>query len=151
LELKLKFLGVFHYVSEDTHWVPFINATINYINRTYKKPYNEDALRLITFLLGFTSHQIADVNWHSLDVEQGFLSAMGFVNFHGSFPDAHLVGDTGSDVINQFELNTKYIADLGDWFIPYKDLYNIYIDYYGKEIVTEADIIECSSILFLGR
>jgi hypothetical protein len=25
------------------------------------------------------SHQIADVTWHSLGVDQGFLSAMGFV------------------------------------------------------------------------
>lgn len=36
-------------------------------------------------------------------------------------------------------------------FIPYQDMYNIYVDYYGKEIVTVADIIECSSLLFLGR
>ena len=73
------------------------------------------------------------------------------VNFHGSFPAAHFVGDTGSDVVNQYELNTDYISDLGDWFIPYKDLYNIYYEYYGKEIVSERDIIECSSLFFLLR
>jgi hypothetical protein len=62
-----------------------------------------------------------------------------------------LVGDAGSDIVNQFELNTDYIADVGDWYIPYKHMYNIYNQYYGKEVVTEADIIECSSLLFLGR
>jgi hypothetical protein len=35
--------------------------------------------------------------------------------------------------------------------VPYNDLYNIYLDYYGKEVVTANDIIECSSILYLGR
>ena len=73
------------------------------------------------------------------------------MNFHGSFPDAHSVGDPGGDVVNQFELDATYISDLGDWYIPYKDLYNIYYQYYGKEVLTEADIIECSSLLFLGR
>lgn len=34
-------IGIFHQVSEDTHWVPFINATINYIRKKYTTPYNE--------------------------------------------------------------------------------------------------------------
>lgn len=143
--------GVYHSISEDTHWVPFLNATINYIRKTYTRPYNEDALRLIVFTLGYTSHQIADVTWHSLGVNQGFLSAMGYVNFHGSFDQAHSVGDTGGDIVNQFELNTSYIADLGDWYVPYKDLYNIYLEFYGNEEISELDIIECSSLLFAGR
>ena len=77
--------------------------------------------------------------------------------------------------MNQFELNTSYISDLGDWYelgfdshlflltsfqlfkikitryVPYKDLYNIYLEFYGKEEITEIDIIECSSLLFAGR
>ena len=73
------------------------------------------------------------------------------VNFHGSFPQAHSVGDTGGDVLNEFELNMKYISDLSDWYIPVDDLYHIYIDLYGKERVTREDIVECSSLLFIGR
>lgn len=61
------------------------------------------------------------------------------------------MGDPGGDIVNQFELSTKYISDLGDWLIPYNDLYEIYVDYYGKEVVTKADILECSSLLFIGR
>lgn len=94
---------------------------------------------------------MADVTWHSLGVVQGFLSSMGYVNFHGSFNQAHSVGDFGGDVVNQFELNTKYISDLGEWYVPYNDLYNIYKDLYGTEKITKAEIIECSSLLFLGR
>ncbi|RNA30261.1 phosphatidylinositol-glycan-specific phospholipase D [Brachionus plicatilis] len=143
--------GVLADVSEDTHWVPFLNATIRYIQKTYQRPFNEDAQRLIVFTLGYISHQMADVTWHSLGVVQGFLSSMGFVNFHGSFSEAHSVGDFGGDVVNQFELNTKYISDLGEWYVPYNDLYNIYKDLYGTEKITKSEIIECSSLLFLGR
>jgi len=36
--------------------------------------------KLVTFLLGVVSHQVADVSWHSLrDVDQGFLEAMAQV------------------------------------------------------------------------
>ena len=31
----------YHEVSETTHWAPFLNATINYIRRTYKRPWNQ--------------------------------------------------------------------------------------------------------------
>lgn len=55
----------------------------------------KDALNLIAFTLGFASHQMADVTWHSLGISQGFLSAMGFANFHGSFDAAHDTGDIG--------------------------------------------------------
>jgi glycosylphosphatidylinositol phospholipase D len=40
---------------------------------------------------------------------------MGFANFHGSFSNAHSVGDIGGDIVNQFELDMNYISDLGDW------------------------------------
>lgn len=81
----------------------------------------------------------------------GFKRGILKVNFHGSFDQAHSVGDFGGDIVNQFELNTDYIADLGEWYVPYDDLYNIYKQYYGKEMITKNDIIECSSLLFIGR
>lgn len=76
---------------------------------------------------------------------------MGYVNFHGSFDQAHFVGDFGGDIVNQFELNTQYISDVGDWYVPYDDMYNIYALYYGNITVTRDDIVECSSLLFLER
>jgi glycosylphosphatidylinositol phospholipase D len=132
-------------VSEDTHWVPFLNATINYFRKTYNGPtYSEKALNLLAFTLGFVSHQMADVTWHSLGIDQGFLSAMGFINFHGSFSDAHSVGDFGGDILVEFELNMKFISDLTEWHVPYDDLYQIYLQLYGTEKITKEDIIECS-------
>ena len=38
----------YHDVSETTHWAPFLNATVNYIRRNYKQPWN-----LVTFFYFF--------------------------------------------------------------------------------------------------
>ncbi len=35
--------------------------------------------KLVVFLLGLVSHQVADINWHSLGISQGFLQTMGKV------------------------------------------------------------------------
>lgn len=39
--------GLFHQVSEDTHWAPFLNISIHYIRETYPPPWGE----VINFLL----------------------------------------------------------------------------------------------------
>jgi glycosylphosphatidylinositol phospholipase D len=94
---------------------------------------------------------MADVTWHSLGVQQGFISAMSYVDFHGVFGTAHTTADVGGDVVNEFELSLKYISDLGDWYVPVDDLYNIYSDLYGEVRLNKSDIVECSSFMFLGR
>ena len=94
---------------------------------------------------------MADITWHSLGVDQGFIKAMSNVNFHGIFNKAHPVADFGGDVVNEFELRLNYIADLGDWYVPYDDLFNIYNEFYGQVRINKSEIIECSSIMFLGR
>lgn len=33
--------GKFHSISEDTHWAPFLNATVNYIRKKYPKPWDQ--------------------------------------------------------------------------------------------------------------
>ena len=35
------FGGKYHQVAEDTHWAPFLNATVNYIRRNYPQPWDE--------------------------------------------------------------------------------------------------------------
>ena len=42
------FDGKYHDVSETTHWAPFLNATVNYIRRNFKQPWN--AVRILYFL-----------------------------------------------------------------------------------------------------
>ena len=39
--MLIEIKGVYNLVSEDTHWVPFLNATVNYIRKEFTKPYNE--------------------------------------------------------------------------------------------------------------
>ncbi|XP_039914213.1 phosphatidylinositol-glycan-specific phospholipase D isoform X6 [Hirundo rustica] len=101
--------GMFHYVSEDTHWPPFLKASIDYIRRNYPQPWEE-------------------------------------IDFHGSYSEAHSVGDFGGDVVSQFELDFSYLAS--SWYVPVKDLAAIYKEFYGKEVITESTIAECTHLLF---
>jgi hypothetical protein len=32
--------GEYHQESEDTHWTPFLNATVNYIRKHYQRPWD---------------------------------------------------------------------------------------------------------------
>ncbi|XP_021244243.1 phosphatidylinositol-glycan-specific phospholipase D [Numida meleagris] len=139
--------GIYHDVSEDTHWSPFLNASIHYIRRNYPQPWEEATEKLVAFLFGIASHMVADVSWHSLGIDQGFLKAMGEVDFHGSYSEAHNVGDFGGDVLSQFELDFSYLAP--NWYVPVKDLASIYKELYGREIITEGTITDCTYLLFL--
>nr|XP_013796640.1 PREDICTED: phosphatidylinositol-glycan-specific phospholipase D [Apteryx mantelli mantelli] len=139
--------GIFHDVSEDTHWSPFLTASIHYVRRNYPQPWEKATEKLVAFLFGIASHMVADVSWHSLGIDQGFLKAMGEIDFHGSYSEAHNVGDFGGDVLSQFELDFSYLAP--NWYVPVKDLAAIYQEFYGREIITEGTVIDCTYLLFL--
>ncbi|XP_017933146.1 phosphatidylinositol-glycan-specific phospholipase D isoform X3 [Manacus vitellinus] len=139
--------GIFHDVSEDTHWSPFLKASIQYIRRNYPQPWEEATEKLVAFLFGIASHMVADVSWHSLGIDQGFLKAMGEIDFHGSYSEAHSAGDFGGDVVSHFELDFSYLAS--KWYVPVKDLAAIYKEFYGKEIITESTITDCTFLLYL--
>uniref|UniRef100_H0UXF4 Phosphatidylinositol-glycan-specific phospholipase D n=1 Tax=Cavia porcellus TaxID=10141 RepID=H0UXF4_CAVPO len=139
--------GKFHDVSESTHWTPFLNASIHYIRENFPLPWEKNTEKLVAFLFGITSHMVADVSWHSLDIEQGFLRTMAAIDFHGSYPDAHSAGDFGGDVVSQFEFNLNYLARR--WYVPVKDLVGIYEKLYGQKVITENVIVDCSYLQFL--
>ncbi|KFP85776.1 PREDICTED: phosphatidylinositol-glycan-specific phospholipase D [Acanthisitta chloris] len=139
--------GIFHGVSEDTHWSPFLKASIDYIRRNYPQPWEGATEKLVAFLFGIASHMVADISWHSLGIDQGFLKAMGEIDFHGSYSEAHSAGDFGGDVVSQFELDFSYLAS--NWYVPVKDLASIYKEFYGEEIITESTITDCTYLLFL--
>ncbi|KAJ7418413.1 Phosphatidylinositol-glycan-specific phospholipase D [Willisornis vidua] len=103
--------------------------------------------KLVAFLFGIASHMVADVSWHSLGIDQGFLKAMGEIDFQGSYSEAHSAGDIGGDVVSQFELDFNYLAS--NWYVPVKDLAAVYKEFYGKEIITESTITDCTFLLFL--
>nr|XP_034982301.1 phosphatidylinositol-glycan-specific phospholipase D isoform X2 [Zootoca vivipara] len=139
--------GLFHQVSEDTHWAPFLNTSIHYIRKNYPQPWGEATEKLVAFLFGIASHMVADVSWHSLGIEQGFLHAMAAIDFHGSYSDAHAAGDFGGDVLSQFELDFSYLEP--SWYVPVKDLLSIYQELYGLKVITEDTIVDCTYLQFL--
>ncbi|XP_026896213.2 phosphatidylinositol-glycan-specific phospholipase D isoform X1 [Acinonyx jubatus] len=139
--------GQFHDVSESTHWTPFLNASVHYIRENYPLPWEKDTEKLVAFLLGITSHMVADVSWHSLGIQQGFLRTMAAVDFHGSYSEAHSAGDFGGDVLSQFEFNFNYLAR--HWYVPVQDLLGIYKKLYGREVITKSAIVDCTYLQFL--
>lgn len=139
--------GQFHDVSESTHWTPFLNASIHYIRENYPLPWEKDTEKLVAFLFGIASHMVADVSWHSLGIEQGFLRTMGDIDFHGSFSEAHAAGDFGGDVLSQFEFNFNYLSR--HWYVPVEDLLGIYKKLYGRSVITKNAIVDCSYLQFL--
>ncbi|XP_044783813.2 phosphatidylinositol-glycan-specific phospholipase D isoform X2 [Bubalus bubalis] len=139
--------GQFHDVSESTHWTPFLNASVHYIRKNYPLPWDEDTEKLVAFLFGITSHMVADVNWHSLGIEQGFLRTMAAIDFHNSYPEAHPAGDFGGDVLSQFEFKFNYLSR--HWYVPAEDLLGIYKELYGRVVITKKAIVDCSYLQFL--
>ncbi|XP_070312314.1 phosphatidylinositol-glycan-specific phospholipase D isoform X2 [Odocoileus virginianus] len=139
--------GQFHDVSESTHWTPFLNASIHYIRKNHPLPWDEDTEKLIAFLFGITSHMVADVNWHSLGIEQGFLRTMAAIDFHNSYSEAHPAGDFGGDVLSQFEFKFNYLSR--HWYVPVEDLLGIYQELYGRAVITKKAIVDCTYLQFL--
>uniref|UniRef100_F6RP30 Phosphatidylinositol-glycan-specific phospholipase D n=1 Tax=Ornithorhynchus anatinus TaxID=9258 RepID=F6RP30_ORNAN len=141
-------LGKFHEVSEDTHWAPFLNASVRYVRENFPLPWEQDTEKLVAFLFGISSHMVADVSWHGLGIEQGFLRTMGAIDFHGSYSEAHRAGDFGGDVLSQFEFNFNYLSR--GWYVPVRDLVGIYEELYGREEVITQDVIaDCTYLQFL--
>ncbi|XP_021363749.1 phosphatidylinositol-glycan-specific phospholipase D-like isoform X2 [Mizuhopecten yessoensis] len=143
--------GYYHNVSEDTHWSGFLNATINYIRKNYPQPWDTATEKLVAFMFGFVSHQVADIVWHSLGVDQGFITTMGMENFHGSYTNAHTAADFGGDVMNLFDMDVALFMDpLKEWYVPVDDLTRIYQDFYGTTRITSPVIDNCSTLLLVA-
>ncbi|XP_067677733.1 phosphatidylinositol-glycan-specific phospholipase D-like [Haliotis asinina] len=143
--------GKYHDIAEDSHWSPFLNATLNYIRRKYPPPWDEATEKLVVFMFGFMSHQVADVLWHNLGISQGFLQTMANVNFNGVFGNAHDAGDIGGDILTQFEINLNHTVELSDWYVPIDDLFNIYRDLYGRDRMPKDIMEACIASLFVER
>jgi len=142
--------GRYHAQSEDTHWGEFLQTSFDYI--TGRQPeWTEETEKLIAFLFGIISHQVADISWHSLKgLQNGFIPALAAVNFRGSYGDAHDHADVASDMIGVYEWDvTEYATE---WYIPTHLLLNIYQDYYGAGNEMTEDLIHtCGGMLLAGR
>ncbi|KAK9466707.1 zinc dependent phospholipase C-domain-containing protein [Lipomyces arxii] len=115
--------------AELAHWPPFLHAAAKYYHDTYKTVNNPDGVGLRTFLYGVLTHQIADISWHSLGVDQGLLAAMAIRDFDGDYSAAHSTLDMGGDMI-MVERLLRTSRDLSwvmqQWSIPSQDIINIY-------------------------
>ncbi|KAL4235881.1 Glycosylphosphatidylinositol specific phospholipase D1 [Mactra antiquata] len=144
--------GDYHDVSEDTHWAPFLNATVNYIREKYPQPWDDATEKLVVFTFGIVSHQVADILWHNLGIQQGFLQSMANINYNGHFDEAHPVGDFGGDILTDYEMDLDYIPLDQGWYIPVEDLNAIYNKYNGTSVHMPSDVIlDCSVITYLAR
>nr|XP_022316784.1 phosphatidylinositol-glycan-specific phospholipase D-like [Crassostrea virginica] len=109
--------GMFSNISDDTKSGPFLNATINYINKL-PKPWDEATEKLFSFMMGLMSNQVSDSLWTSRGVDQGFLSTMGYTNFHGSVHKARRAGNFGESLRKSFEISLfTVVADTSDFLV----------------------------------
>ncbi len=104
----------------------------------------------MAFLMGVTSHQVADVSWHSLGgLKDGLITMLAAMNFDGNYGDAHTLADFGGDILGVVEWNTTYSDQ---WYVPLVDLHKIFIAYYGDDRgVTQNIITECTLMLLAAR
>ncbi|VBB19049.1 FGGAP repeat domain containing protein [Yasminevirus sp. GU-2018] len=125
-ELNSTLQKYLHNASETAHWFNFMKASVNYI------PKSKEPEKLIAFLLGVTSHSVADILWHNLGTvtktHQGFIQALCNSDFNcqGEWysSDVHMLADTGGEFINAKLYNLAFIKKR--WVIPYEDVTNIY-------------------------
>jgi hypothetical protein len=109
--------------SKLAHWPPFWDAAIKHIRKEYP---NDDpkGYPLKAFLYGIISHAISDAAWHSLNMEQGFIDAMRFINYNGNYPEAHSDADIGGDLLIARSGKLAYLSLI--WKVPTWDIIQIY-------------------------
>ncbi|CAF0939178.1 unnamed protein product [Rotaria sordida] len=159
---SLCFGGILHQVAEDTHWYPFMKIAIEYMRERYPPPLlpnNVDGQKLLVFLLGVASHQVADAVWHGslTGCPNGLIDATAWESFNDNREMAHDSADTGGDAVINYELPIGYIGLINKWFVPSKELEEIYARYavaYNSPLETDATathVQTCSNLMFVGR
>ncbi|RIA90534.1 hypothetical protein C1645_151855 [Glomus cerebriforme] len=114
-------------VSEEAHWPPFMRAGAEYIREKYNnETWEHDSIAqgTISFLFAIVSHGVADVTWHSIGIDSGFIRTMADLNFMNSYEEAHEVADTGGEFTLSHMTNLDYLGD--KWSFPINDLVEIY-------------------------
>lgn len=91
--------GANEVAAEAAHWPDFLATSVQHWKTKYGqidfKSKNVDkrivrrAMGLKAFIYGLFTHQVADVSWHSLGVNQGLLEVLAQTEFDKSIEDAH--------------------------------------------------------------
>ncbi|KAF2072152.1 hypothetical protein CYY_006528 [Polysphondylium violaceum] len=134
--------------SEAAHWPPFLRAGTEYLLKTYPQPWNIDGIRLAVFLIGITSHQIADIPWHSIGgIQEGLIRAMAGQDFNGTYSTAHSNADEGGEFVLAYNYNLDWLADT--WYVPIEDMKNIFhLMNYTR--VDSFNLLRCNAMLYAG-
>ncbi|KAF7725371.1 Glycosylphosphatidylinositol specific phospholipase D1 [Apophysomyces ossiformis] len=98
------------------------------------------------------SHDLADVQWHSLrGLQDYFIHAMAHMNFDGNIEQAHMAADTGAEFTLRHFSPLEYMNET--WQVPVRDMINIYRQYYegtSTPIPSENDLKHCMTVGFLA-
>ncbi|KAN0036737.1 hypothetical protein ACTFIV_002044 [Dictyostelium citrinum] len=134
--------------SEAAHWPPFLRAATKYLLETYPQPWSLDGIRLAVFLLGVTSHQIADISWHSIGgIQQGLIRAMAGQDFNGTYELAHGNADEGGEFELAYNYDLSWLSD--KWYVPITDIKNIFHSM-NYTRVDDENLLRCNAILYAG-
>ncbi|XP_067930242.1 phosphatidylinositol-glycan-specific phospholipase D-like isoform X2 [Watersipora subatra] len=115
----------------------------------FPPPWSEETEKLVVFMLGFVSHQVADITWHSLGIRQGFIRTMAAVDFHGVYDTSHSAADFGGDVVNAYRGDYSYVHAT-QWYVPVDHLNKIYQLYYKRLLLPVEVIEECTALIYLA-
>ncbi|KAN0035880.1 hypothetical protein ACTA71_005171 [Dictyostelium dimigraforme] len=134
--------------SEAAHWPPFLRAATHYLLETYPQPWSLDGIRLAVFLLGITSHQVADISWHSIGgIQQGLIRAMAGQDFNGTYEIAHSNADEGGEFELAYNYDLSWLSD--KWYVPITDIKNIFHSM-NYTRVDDENLLRCNAILYAG-
>jgi glycosylphosphatidylinositol phospholipase D len=85
--------------AEAAHWPDFLATAVQHWktkyghidlrNKSHDKKIIDKAMGLKAFIYGLFTHQVADVGWHSLGVNQGLLEVLAQSEFNRSIEKAH--------------------------------------------------------------
>ena len=81
----------------------------------------QETRKLVAFLFGIASHQISDVTWHGLGIEQGFIDTMAALNFDNIYDPAHTTADFGGDMLTQFAKDIAKVK-LDKWYVYFESV-----------------------------
>ena len=124
---------------EDSHWAPFMNATMRHINANGGIEKNQ---RLMAFLFGIHSHNISDIIWHwGFITESSRCSGLDWMKVH-ALADWEMEFCTASKFYDTLPAFPK-------WSLPIDDLVAIYARM-GKPYSAE-EIIRANTLYYLAR
>ncbi|KAI9345274.1 hypothetical protein BDR26DRAFT_932355 [Obelidium mucronatum] len=139
--------------AEEAHWPKFWTAAFKHLHQKYPPLSNhsasliwtDEAIPLISFYLGIISHSVADYTWHSLDKEGwGFVEALGYTVFGGSYSKAHSMADFGGEFALAHSMDLNSIIQL-EWRVPTGDLVEIY-----KDLGFDVTVLELNTCMSQG-